>query len=72
RDGDWFQPLGMTGRQKIKDFFIDHKIPLNRRDEILLLADCFSVVYIENMHLNDRVKITPKTKNALKLEIIAS
>lgn len=72
RDGDWFQPLGMTGRQKIKDFFIDHKIPLNRRDEILLMADCVSVVYIENMHLNDRVKITPKTKNALKLEIIAS
>ena len=26
REGDWFQPLGMTGQQKIKKYFIDHKI----------------------------------------------
>jgi tRNA(Ile)-lysidine synthase len=71
RDGDWFQPLGMTGRQKIKDFFIDHKIPSSKRDEVVLLADSVSVIYIENMRLTDRVKVTAKTKNILKLEITA-
>ncbi|MCX5850399.1 MAG: tRNA lysidine(34) synthetase TilS [Deltaproteobacteria bacterium] len=69
RHGDWFQPLGMQGRQKIKTFFIDHKIPRSERDEIILLVDRVSVIWIENMHLNDRVKITAKTKNVLKIDI---
>jgi tRNA(Ile)-lysidine synthase len=72
RDGDWFQPLGMQGRQKIKTFFIDHKIPQCRRNEIILLVDRLSVIWIENMHLNDRVKITAETKNILKLDIVES
>ncbi len=71
RDGDWFQPLGMTGRQKIKKYFIDHKIPAEQRDEIMLLVDDLSVIYIENMHLSDRVKISAKTKNVLELQINA-
>jgi tRNA(Ile)-lysidine synthase len=72
RDGDWFQPLGMQGRQKIKTFFIDHKIPRCERNEIILLVDRLSVIWIENMHLNDRVKITAETKNVLKLDIVES
>jgi len=70
RDGDWFQPLGMQGRQKIKDFFIDHKIPQCQRNETMLFVDQISVICIQNMRLNDRVKITAETKNVLKLEIL--
>jgi tRNA(Ile)-lysidine synthase len=70
REGDWFRPLGMSGRQKVKSFFIDHKIPQQKRKEIMLLADQQSVIWIENMHLNDQVKITSETKNVLELEII--
>jgi tRNA(Ile)-lysidine synthase len=72
RNGDWFQPLGMQGRQKIKTFFIDHKMPRYERNEIILLVDRLSVIWIENMHLNDRVKITAETKNVLKLDIVGS
>lgn len=72
RDCDWFQPLGMQGSQKIKNLFIDHKIPRSRRNEIILLVDRLSVIWIENMHLNDRVKITAKTKNVLRLNIAES
>jgi len=31
RPGDRIQPLGMSGRKKVKDIFIDEKIPLARR-----------------------------------------
>jgi tRNA(Ile)-lysidine synthase len=62
----------MTGRQKIKSFFIDHKIPRHNRDKILILVDGLSVIGIENMHLSDRVKITTETKKVLKLEITNS
>jgi tRNA(Ile)-lysidine synthase len=72
RNGDWFQPLGMQGRQKIKTFFIDHKMPRCERNEIILLVDRLSIIWIENMHLNDRVKITAETKNVLKLDIVES
>jgi tRNA(Ile)-lysidine synthase len=70
REGDWFQPLGMAGRQKLKSLFIDHKITQQKRNEIMLLVDQQAVIWIENMHLNDQVKITPETKNVLELEII--
>ena len=70
RDGDMFQPLGMKGRQKIKSLFINRKIPRHKRNEIMLLVDQNSVIWIENMHLNDRVKISPQTINILSLEII--
>ena len=70
RDGDRFQPLGMKGRQKIKSLFINQKIPRNKRNEVILLVDQDSVIWIENMHLSDRVKIAPQTKNVLCLEII--
>ncbi len=43
-----------------------------KRDEIMLFVDQLSVIWIQNMHLNDRVKITAETKNVLKLEIIDS
>lgn len=70
REGDWFQPLGMAGRKKLKSFFIDHKITQQKRNEIMLLVDQRAVIWIENMHLNDQVKITPETKKVLELEII--
>jgi len=69
RDGDWFQPMGMAGRQKIKNFFIDHKIPAGKRDNVLLMVDGISVIAIENTHVNERVKITGETKKVLQLKI---
>ena len=72
RDGDRFHPLGMEGRQKIKSLFINQKIPRNRRNEVMLLVDQESVIWIENIHLSDRVKISLQTKKILVLEIINS
>ncbi len=69
RNGDWFQPMGMTGRQKIKDYLINCKIPVDQRDSLMLLADDLSVISIENIHLNDRVKITEDTRKVLRLTI---
>lgn len=69
RSGDRFNPLGMRGSQKIKKLFIDRKIPRPKRNGIALIADQESVIWVENMHLSDRVKVSPETKNVLILEI---
>ncbi len=28
QEGDWFIPYGMSGRKKVSDYLIDHKVPL--------------------------------------------
>ncbi|PKN88793.1 MAG: tRNA lysidine(34) synthetase TilS [Deltaproteobacteria bacterium HGW-Deltaproteobacteria-1] len=69
RKGDWFEPLGTNGSQKIKKLFIDRKVPGGERDSIALIADKNSIIWIENMHISERVKVTHDTKNVLILEI---
>lgn len=48
KPGDVFSPYGLHGRKKLKDFFIDLKIPSSKRDEIPLLTgnqgDIYAVV----------------------------
>ncbi len=69
RNGDWFAPLGTKGSQKIKKFMIDRKIPRDQRERIALIADQESVIWIENMHMSERVKVSRETKNVAILEI---
>jgi tRNA(Ile)-lysidine synthase len=69
REGDWIEPLGSRGRKKIKKLFIDKKVPRDRRDQVLLLSDALSVIWIENVHLSERVKVTEETKNILELTV---
>jgi len=70
KPGDSIQLLGMKGTKKIKSYFIDGKIPLNRRKDIPLLVDQESVIWITGMRISERVKITEKTRRILKVEIV--
>ena len=70
KSGDRFQPFGMNGTKKLKSFFIDEKIPKNRRRKIPILADQKSVLWIMGTRLCERVKITDKTRKVVKVEIV--
>lgn len=70
REGDRFQPSGMKGTKKLKNYFIDEKIPRRRRDSIPLLADRQSVVWIAGHRLSERVSVNKNTKHIAKIEII--
>jgi tRNA(Ile)-lysidine synthase len=67
-NGDWFVPLGIKEKKKLSDFFIDQKIPLFEKHNIPLLVTEGNIVWVCGKRLDDRFKITPKTKNILKLE----
>lgn len=69
RPGDRFIPLGMKGHKKIKDFFIDQKIPIAARRSTPLLISRDRVVWICGYRIDDRFKVTPQTKNILKVTI---
>lgn len=65
--GDIFSPIGMKGSKKLKDYFIDKKIPKEKRDEVLLLADGNEVVWILGSIISEKYKITPNTHNVIVL-----
>ncbi len=70
KSGDRFQPFGMSGTKKLKSFFIDEKIPKNRRRKIPVLVDQKSVLWIMGIRLCEKVKITDKTRKVIKVEIV--
>ena len=67
--GDWFIPLGMNGKKKLHDFFIDEGIPNYRRSSVPILIAETDIVWITGHRIDDRFKVTPKSDHVLKLEI---
>lgn len=65
REGDRFSPIGMKGSKKLKDYFIDEKIPKEERDEIELLADGKEIIWVIGKRLSEKYKITGSTKNII-------
>lgn len=70
KQGDYFQPLGMTGFKKISDFFIDQKIPIHEKENIWILCSGKKIIWIMGHRIDNRFKITSKTTNVLKIEIL--
>jgi len=70
RPGDRFHPLGVKGTQKLKKFFIDHKIPRFERMKIPLLISGDMIAWVVGYRINEKVKVTEKTEKVLKVELI--
>ncbi|MBW4828004.1 MAG: tRNA lysidine(34) synthetase TilS [Clostridiaceae bacterium] len=66
--GDKFVPLGMNGMKKLKDLFIDEKIPLNQRDTIPILTDGKNIIWVVGFRVSEDYKITTSTKNVLVIK----
>lgn len=65
--GDTFSPIGLKGSKKLKDYFIDKKIPREKRDQVLLLADGDEIVWILGSVISEKYKITSNTQNVIVL-----
>ena len=68
RRGDRFQPLGMTGHKKVKDLFIERKLPLRLRAATPLLAMGTEILWIPGHGRSEVAKIGPATTIALRLK----
>lgn len=71
RPGDRFQPRGLKGTQKLKKFFIDHKVPRQDRTKVPLLVSGKMIVWVGGYRIDERVKVTSKTKRILKVSLAA-
>lgn len=70
KDGDRIIPFGMDGSKKLKDVFINMKIPKEIRDHIPLVEINNEIAWIVGVKISEKFKITKDTKKLLKISVI--
>ncbi|MFH1710565.1 MAG: tRNA lysidine(34) synthetase TilS [bacterium] len=67
RAGDFYSPLGLKGRKKLQDIFVDEKIDIDERDRIPVIEDGKKIVWIVGYRMSEEAKVTPNTKKVVRL-----
>jgi tRNA(Ile)-lysidine synthase len=67
--GDRFSPLGAGGVQKVKKYFIDHKVPRKQRAKCPLLVSAGQIVWLVGHRIAEAAKVTMTTTRVLKAEV---
>jgi tRNA(Ile)-lysidine synthase len=78
KEGDYFYPFGMSkpktpgkvGKKKVSKFFKDEKIPQFDKENTAMLFSGERLVWLLGHRMDDRFKVTPKTKHVLKLVLV--
>jgi tRNA(Ile)-lysidine synthase len=69
KPGDRFIPIGMKGRKKVKDFFIDNKVTSQQRAATPILTCRGRIVWICGLRADDRFKVKGSTTRKLRVSI---
>ena len=67
--GDRFYPLGMTGSQKLNNFFINRKIPRAERVRCPLLVSRDRIIWVIGHRIDHSVRVQSSTRKILKVEL---
>lgn len=66
-EGDWFVPLGMSGRKKVSDYLIDHKLSMIDKSRQFVLLSGQNIVWLVGLRLDDRYRVNSATENVLRI-----
>lgn len=66
-NGDRIIPLGMKGSKKLKDIFIDLKLPIEERNQVPVLCFDNEIAWLVGYKVSESFKITKDTKRIIKI-----
>ena len=67
--GDYLVVDEAGHKKRLKEYFINEKIPLEKRDEILLLTCEAKVFWVIGGRISEDIKVSKDTKRILKVQI---
>jgi tRNA(Ile)-lysidine synthase len=70
RDGDRFRPLGLAGHKKVKELFIEKKVPLSVRSIWPILSMGEEILWVPGYGRSELGKVGKQTKEALYLTAV--
>ena len=70
RSGDYLIVNSGQSHKKLKEYFIEQKIPVTQRDKVLLLADGSHVLWVLGYRMSDGCKITAETTRQIEFRWI--
>ncbi len=68
--GDAIRPLAGSGGKKLKDYFIDKKLPRDQRNQIPLLAAGSEIIWVVGHVISDSYKVDSATCRILEIEYV--
>ena len=69
KPGDFLTITDTGGRKKLKDYFIDCKIPREEREKVTLLAEGSHILWVVGYRIIQYYKVTSQTKTVLKVHV---
>jgi len=70
RPGDRFHPLGLGGRKKLQDFFVDRKVPREERDRTPIVVDGDGrIVWVAGHGIAEDFRVSQGTHDVVILKL---
>lgn len=70
RPGDRFRPVGLGGRKKLQDYFVDRKVARKQRDLLPLVVDADDrIVWVAGHGIDEAFQVTDPTQEVIILTL---
>lgn len=68
RPGDAYRPLGMRGKKKLSDMFIDAKLPVHLKNRVPVILSQDQICWVAGFRIGEDYKATLSTEEVLVIE----
>ena len=69
RKGDVFQPLGMRGKKKLSDFFIDKKLSVFEKQNSWVVCSDEQIIWVVGMRIDERFKLVDESQKVYLVQL---
>lgn len=66
-DGDFISPLGVDGKQKLKKYLNNKKIPKHKKDKLIFLCKGQEILWAAGLGISKNIMVTDKPSHILRL-----